>query len=81
MDKTGAYSRVEHMKGASLWQALTLPTHIRLGWKGLPGTNTSLFQKSVNYGSKKFIELTQVWNPLKVIQNCKEKPKYTAWEQ
>ncbi len=31
--KAGAYPRVEHLKGA-------LPTNIRLGWKGLPGTNT-----------------------------------------
>jgi hypothetical protein len=26
----------------------------KLGWKGLPGTNSSLFRKSVNYGPKKF---------------------------
>jgi hypothetical protein len=32
------YPRVEHMKGASL--APALPTNIRLGLKGLPGTNT-----------------------------------------
>ncbi len=37
--RTGAYPRVEHLKGASLGYALALPTNIRLGWKGLPGTN------------------------------------------
>jgi hypothetical protein len=31
-----------------------LPTNTRLGWKGLPGTNTSLLRKSVNYGRNKF---------------------------
>jgi len=34
-----AYPRVEHLKGASLGYALALPANIRLGWKGLPGTN------------------------------------------
>ncbi len=36
--------------------SLVLPTNIRLGWKGLPGTNTIIayFKKSVNYGRKKF---------------------------
>jgi hypothetical protein len=33
------YTRVEHLKGASLRQALALPENIRLGWKSLPGTN------------------------------------------
>jgi len=28
------------LKGASLGQATALPANIRLGWKGLPGTNT-----------------------------------------
>jgi hypothetical protein len=31
--RPGAYHRVEHPKGAS-------PANIRVGWKGLPGTNT-----------------------------------------
>jgi hypothetical protein len=31
-----------------------LPANIRLGWKGLAGTNTSLLRKSVNYDRKKF---------------------------
>ncbi len=31
---------MEHLKGALLRWALALPADIRLGWKGLPGTNT-----------------------------------------
>jgi hypothetical protein len=34
-----AYPRVEHLKCASLGEALDLPANIRLGWKCLPGTN------------------------------------------
>jgi len=36
---------------------LGLPANIRLGWKGLPGTSTSLLLKSVNYAVKRFIGL------------------------
>jgi hypothetical protein len=35
-----AYITLEYLKGASLRQALTLITNIKLGWKGLPLTNT-----------------------------------------
>jgi hypothetical protein len=35
--KAGAYLRVEPLRGASL---TTLLINIRLGWKGLPGTDT-----------------------------------------
>ncbi len=35
-----AYPRVEHLKGASLGKSPALPANIRLGCKGLPGTNT-----------------------------------------
>jgi hypothetical protein len=34
-----------------------LLTNIRLGWKILPETNTSLLQKFVNYGNKKFYNI------------------------
>ncbi len=34
--------------------APALPANIRLGWKFLPGTNTCLLRKSVNYSRKKF---------------------------
>ncbi len=32
-----------------------LTTNIRLGWKSLPGTNTNLLEKLINYGCKNFI--------------------------
>jgi len=33
-------NRVKHLSGALAWgKLLALPTNIRLGWKGLPGTN------------------------------------------
>jgi hypothetical protein len=38
--RPGAYSRVGQLKGASLGKAPTLPINTRLGWKGLPVTNT-----------------------------------------
>ena len=39
--KAGAYPRVEYLKDASLYcRLLVLTADIRLGWKGLPGTNT-----------------------------------------
>jgi hypothetical protein len=48
-------TRVKHLSGAPLYgRLLASPTNIRLGWKGKPGTNTSLLQNSVNYGRKKF---------------------------
>jgi hypothetical protein len=43
-----AYPKVEHLKVASLGQALALPTNIRLGWKGLAGTMLWLIIKSRN---------------------------------
>ncbi len=44
--------------GASLGQALALPTNITLGWKGMPGINTLAYYKIfVNYGQKSFIAL------------------------
>jgi len=44
----GAYPRVEHLKGVKHKYALALPTNIRLGWKGLPGTNAlAYFEKAI----------------------------------
>jgi len=34
------------VKGALLGQAAALPANIRLGWKGLPGTNAQAYEKS-----------------------------------
>ncbi len=44
---TGAYPRVEHLKGAYFMKAPALPTNIRLGWNGLPGTNTLTYNENV----------------------------------
>jgi len=35
----GAYPTVEHLKGALLGLAPALPSNIRLGRKGMPGTD------------------------------------------
>ncbi len=42
----GAYTRVEHLKAASLGWALALPANIRLGRQGLPGTNTLAYYEN-----------------------------------
>jgi hypothetical protein len=42
----GVYPRVEHLKGASLVKSLALPANIRLGWKGLSGTNTLAYYQN-----------------------------------
>ncbi len=41
-----AYPRVDYLKGASLGQALALPATTRLGWKGLPRTNTLVYYRN-----------------------------------
>ncbi len=41
---------MQHLKGASLGKALALPANLRLGWRGLPATNTlvgKLFTKVI----------------------------------
>jgi len=45
-DKAGAYPRVEHLKSASFSQAPALPPNMRLGYKGLPGTNTLTYYEN-----------------------------------
>jgi hypothetical protein len=45
---------VEHMKDASLGYAPALSANIKLGWKGLQGTNALAYAKKlVNYDRKK----------------------------
>ncbi len=44
--RPGAHPRVEHLKCSSLRKALALPANIRLGWKGLPGTNTLAYYEN-----------------------------------
>jgi hypothetical protein len=55
---TGAYLRVEHLKGASRGQA-----NIRLGWRGLPGTNTLAYcENPLITAVKSFIVHSQAVN-------------------
>jgi hypothetical protein len=37
---------VDHLKGASLGPAQASPANIRLGWRGLPGTNTLAYYEN-----------------------------------
>jgi hypothetical protein len=53
--RQGAYPTVDRLKDILLGYALALFTKIRLGWKGLPGTNTSLLRTIVSYGCIKFL--------------------------
>jgi hypothetical protein len=55
--RQGAYPKVEHLKGSSLWWAFAALLNIRLGWKGFPVTNT---RTVVNYGRKSLITLGSV---------------------
>ncbi len=41
--KAGADTRVEHLKG----RLLASPTNIKLGWKGLPETNTLAYYENL----------------------------------
>jgi hypothetical protein len=43
------YTRVEHLKDASLGLAPGLLANIRQGWNGLPGTKTSLLTSFISY--------------------------------
>jgi hypothetical protein len=38
---------VEQLKGVSLGKTLALPANIRLGWKGLPRTNTLAYYENL----------------------------------
>jgi hypothetical protein len=46
---------VESLKGASLGKAMAFPENIRLGWKGLPGTNTLAYCKNSKITDKKVL--------------------------
>ncbi len=38
---------MEHLKSAALGEASDLPANIRLGWRGLPVTNTLAYYKNL----------------------------------
>jgi hypothetical protein len=49
---------VKHLSGTSLLERLpAVPTHNRLAWKSLPGTNTLAFLLFLNYVQKMFYTL------------------------
>ncbi len=51
--KARANPGVEYQKALHLGKILDLPTNIRLGWEGLPDTNTvAYYKKFINYGRK-----------------------------
>jgi hypothetical protein len=52
-------SKAKAYQNEALWgRLLTLPIKTRLGWKGLPGTNTlALLIKIENYDRKKFYKI------------------------
>ncbi len=53
-DKAGAYLSEALSSTPIKGRLLASTTNIRLGWKGLPETNTLLLRKSINYGRNKF---------------------------
>ncbi len=53
----------------SVGKARSLLANIRLGWKGLPGTNTILLQTFVNYAHKNVITLALFGNKKASIYN------------
>jgi hypothetical protein len=56
--KAGTYPRVEHLKVDSLGWAPAFPANIRLGWKGLSGTNAlAYYENSKITTVKSFIRL------------------------
>ncbi len=65
---------MKHLSGAPCaplqGRLLALPANIRLGWRCLPVTNTSLLLKFVSYGLKSFIGLGPVEK--KVLQDWSE---------
>jgi hypothetical protein len=56
--RSGSYPRVEHPKSVHSVRPLALPTKIRLGWKGMPGTNALVYyEHSQIAASRSFIGL------------------------
>jgi hypothetical protein len=56
-NKARAYSNELVSVAPLLGRLLAVPGHIRLGWKSLSRTNTSLLPKFVNYDRKKFYSI------------------------
>ncbi len=68
MIKATQPSQLGHLKDAPLEAKVQrLPTNIRLGWKGLPRTNTSLLRKSASTNVKSFIVQAPGANDIKLL--------------
>ncbi len=79
--KAGAYSRIVHQRCTSLGQSLALLTNIRLGWKGLPGTNSRAYYKHSSITPQKcFIKWTLGTNLIKLFTNFHNKPECLSWQ-
>ncbi len=67
--RPGAYPRVEHLKGALLGLAPALQVNIRLGWKGLPGTNALAYMKAIRYSRKMFYRDWPLESSIMLLEN------------
>ncbi len=65
-------TQVKHLSDAPLkGRLLALPTNIRLGWKGLPGTNIlAYYEKSQLTAVKSFVTLAPGVNAIKLYFFC-----------
>jgi hypothetical protein len=69
--RPGAFPRVEHLNGVLLGYAPALPANVRLGKKGLPGTNALAYYKRGNLRSvKSFITLSRGTILLVLFASC-----------
>jgi hypothetical protein len=80
-------ANVLKLSGAPLCsRLLALSSNIRLGRKGLPGTNTSLLPQAVTYGCKKFYNIGPRWELLEISGSLNwmitmhEPWNYPTWE-
>jgi len=53
--RSGAYPRVEHLKGVHRSEILVLPTNNRLGWKGMSRTNALAYYVPLSLMDKKVL--------------------------
>ncbi len=60
--------KVNHLKADSLWEAPALLASIRVGWNGLPGTNTLAYYEHLTITSiKSFIRFGPGANVIKLF--------------
>jgi hypothetical protein len=62
-------TQVKHLSVATLWgRLLASPTNIRLGWKGMPGTNTLAYYKNLQITAVKSFISSGPW--CYYVENC-----------